>query len=69
MKYFEQIPTSPNEWLYDEKNEVRTFYRIATLPSWHNRMQECTNEEKEQWETLNKQKDENKLVDEIEDNE
>jgi len=50
-KSITQRPTPPNEWLYwqeDENTRIFTDYVIRNeqSPAWN----ECTNEEKEQWE-------------------
>ena len=47
----QQRPTPPNEWLYKEYDQNdRVFASAVYLPDGEPDWDECTNEEKEQWE-------------------
>ena len=46
-----QRPTPPNEWMYEDRGESdRYFTKYVILGKNAEPWQECTNEEKEQWE-------------------
>jgi hypothetical protein len=47
-----QRPELPDNWLYEDwGNDIRIFTKEVALGCRANRWFECTNEEKEQWET------------------
>lgn len=59
MIAFEQKPIEPNEWLYEDESEnVRNFWKVMSIPNGGEKLKECTNEEKEQWEAEHKQENE-----------
>ena len=52
MKTKQQIPTPPNEWLYKEYDEnTRDFFRGIILPEDADFLPECTQSEREIWES------------------
>lgn len=51
MALKKQIPTPPNEWLYQDRGEnSRYFTTVVILGKHEPEWKECTNEEKEAWE-------------------
>lgn len=50
-----QHPTPPNKWLYKDEFGQRHFFNIVSRPDGTPPWAECTNEEKEQWESLHPQ--------------
>lgn len=55
MKGRIQIPSNPNNWLYqDWDEETRIFTKEAFLAPNQEDLPECTNAEKEQWEEEHK---------------
>lgn len=60
---FEQRPTPPNEWLYeDESADVRNFWEVMFIPDGEQPLEECTDEEKIAWEEAHKQEPEHAEV-------
>lgn len=52
---FEQRPTPPNEWLYeDESKDIRNFWKVMFIPEGGQPLAECTDEEKIAWEEAHK---------------
>lgn len=58
MEKFEQLPIPPNEWLYEDKEGYRSFYKAITMPIGSKLLNECTDEEKTAWEEAHKAVDE-----------
>ncbi len=55
MASIKQYPTPPNEWLYqDQEDGTRLFTDYVIRNTESKPWSECTNEEKEAWEELNK---------------
>ena len=54
MKRFEQKPTPPNVWLFEDEGEYRFFYKAITMPIGSPLLPECTDEEKLAWEEAHK---------------
>ena len=62
----QQRPTPPNEWLtrlltHDEKD--REFAKVLSLPDGATPWDECTNEEKEEWEREHRPEDPEEVQD------
>lgn len=45
-----QTPTPPNDWLYEDKEGKRDFFKDIYLGKYQDPFPECTDEEKEKWE-------------------
>lgn len=49
MKFYTQRPSVESNWLTDNAEENRQFWKAAGMPEGQ-ALPECTNEEKEAWE-------------------